>query len=128
VREGLQADADASLVEALLQNLLHNAWKYTAETPEAHIRVFAREHDGHTWFCVQDNGAGFDMARAHQLFKPFQRLHMPHEFSGLGIGLATACRIVQRHGGTLQAQAAPGEGATFSFNLPPAGGVEATPA
>jgi signal transduction histidine kinase len=59
------------------------------------------------------------MARAHKLFQPFQRLHRPHEFTGLGIGLATARRIVQRHGGTLQAQATPGQGATFCFTLPP---------
>ncbi|MDP2095084.1 MAG: ATP-binding protein, partial [Hydrogenophaga sp.] len=95
------------------------AWKYTANEPQAQIRVFAREHGGQRHFCVSDNGTGFDMARAGKLFQPFQRLHMPHEFSGLGIGLATARRIVQRHGGELQAHSAPGEGATFCFTLPP---------
>jgi PAS domain S-box-containing protein len=119
VDDGLHAQADPPLAEALLQNLLHNAWKYTAQTAAARIRVFAREHDGQTWFCVQDNGAGFDMARADKLFKPFQRLHTAAEFSGLGIGLATALRIVQRHGGLFEAEGEPGAGATFAFTLPP---------
>jgi light-regulated signal transduction histidine kinase (bacteriophytochrome) len=123
VEPELRAQADPALMEALLQNLLHNAWKYTANEQQAQIRVFAREHGGQPHFCVSDNGAGFDMARAGKLFQPFQRLHMPHEFSGLGIGLATARRIVQRHGGELQAHSAPGEGATFCFTLPPAPAV-----
>jgi PAS domain S-box-containing protein len=123
VEPELRAQADPALMEALLQNLLHNAWKYTANEQQAQIRVFAREHGGQRHFCVSDNGAGFDMARAGKLFQPFQRLHMPHEFSGLGIGLATARRIVQRHGGELQAHSAPGEGATFCFTLPPAPAV-----
>jgi PAS domain S-box-containing protein len=118
IEPDLHAWADPSLVDALLQNLLHNAWKYTASTPQAHIRVFTREMDGQTHFCVSDNGAGFDMARAEKLFQPFQRLHQPHEFEGLGIGLATVQRIVQRHGGLLHAEAAPGHGATFCFTLP----------
>ncbi|MGE0097761.1 MAG: PAS domain S-box protein [Hydrogenophaga sp.] len=117
VDPGLQAMGDPPLIEALLQNLLHNAWKYTAQTPLASVRVFAQRREGKSWFCVSDNGAGFDMARSAKLFQPFQRLHMPHEFSGLGIGLATARRIVQRHGGEMQAEAAPGEGATFRFTL-----------
>lgn len=117
IEPGLHAMADAALVEALLQNLLHNAWKYTALTPQAHIRVYSQHEHGQQWFFVSDNGAGFDMARAAKLFQPFQRLHMPHEFSGLGIGLATSLRIVQRHGGELQADAKPGEGATFRFTL-----------
>ena len=119
VQADLQAQADPALMQALLQNLLNNAWKYTGNTPHAVIRVFAQEQDGQLHYCVSDNGAGFDMARAHKLFQPFQRLHRPHEFTGLGIGLATARRIVQRHGGTLQAQATPGQGATFCFTLPP---------
>jgi PAS domain S-box-containing protein len=117
IEPGLHAMADAALVEALLQNLLHNAWKYSALTPHAHIRVYSEHRNGQQWFFVSDNGAGFDMARAAKLFQPFQRLHMPHEFSGLGIGLATSLRIVQRHGGELQADAAPGQGATFRFTL-----------
>ncbi len=120
VEPGLQALADPALVEALMQNLLHNAWKYTATTAQPAIRVYARVLDGQMHYCISDNGAGFDMARSDKLFQPFQRLHMPNEFAGLGIGLATARRIVQRHGGTLQAWGTPGEGATFCFTLPAA--------
>ncbi|MDP3166064.1 MAG: PAS domain S-box protein [Hydrogenophaga sp.] len=117
VEPGLNAMADPPLLEALMQNLLHNAWKYTAHTPQAVIRVYAQVEKGQTRFCVSDNGAGFDMARANKLFQPFQRLHMPHEFSGLGIGLATSLRIVQRHGGGMAATGEPGKGATFCFSL-----------
>ena len=119
VEPGLLCMADAALVEALLQNLLHNAWKYTGQAEHARIRVSGRWRVGVREFVVSDNGAGFDMARAGKLFQPFQRLHMPHEFKGLGIGLATARRIVVRHGGELRAEAAPGQGATFSFTLQP---------
>lgn len=120
VEPGLVANADPLLVEALLQNLLGNAWKYTTNTPHPNIRVHARTLNGQRVFCVTDNGAGFDMARAGKLFQPFQRLHQPAEFQGLGIGLATAKRIVERHGGTIQAESAPGQGASFCFSLSPA--------
>lgn len=117
IEPNLLVQADPALIEALMQNLLNNAWKYTAAVPLARIRVFSREAGGVREYCVGDNGAGFDMARAGKLFQPFQRLHQPHEFSGLGIGLATARRIVQRHGGVLRAESQPGQGATFSFTL-----------
>lgn len=120
VQPGLMAMADGPLIEALLQNLLHNAWKYSAQAAHACIRFSVQERDGQREFVVADNGAGFDMARAAKLFQPFQRLHMPHEFAGLGIGLATARRIVLRHGGELRAESAPGEGARFYFTLQPA--------
>ena len=118
VEPSLQVLADPALMEALMQNLLHNAWKYSANTPQANIRVFVDHTEGEPRYCVKDNGAGFDMARAAKLFQPFQRLHKPQEFAGLGIGLATARRIVLRHGGDLQAQSAPGQGATFCFTIP----------
>lgn len=117
IEPDLLVQADPPLIEALMQNLLNNAWKYTAAAPQARIRVFSRVVDGVREYCVTDNGAGFDMARASKLFQPFQRLHGPSEFAGLGIGLATARRIVQRHGGELRAEARPGAGATFGFTL-----------
>jgi len=119
VESGLQALADPPLVEAVLQNLLHNAWKYSARTPQARIRVTLDSLDGVRAFCVADNGAGFDMKRAAKLFQPFQRLHGPDDFVGLGIGLATVRRIVVRHGGLLKAESAPGQGARFWFTLQP---------
>jgi len=127
VEPDLVVTADPALMEALLQNLLHNAWKYTAATPHARIRMYARLDDQPTRICVADNGSGFDMSRADKLFQPFQRLHQPHEFSGLGIGLATAHRIVQRHGGTLHAKGAPGQGATFCFSVPPPDAPDSNP-
>ena len=125
VEPGLIVQADPPLMEALMANLLSNAWKYTMHTPDARVRVYSEVDDqGQSRYCVSDNGAGFDMARADKLFQPFQRLHMPHEFSGLGVGLATAKRIVMRHGGELTAMSEPGKGAHFSFTLP----AEAKPA
>ena len=103
------------------QDLLRNAWAFTAACAPAEIEFDARLRNREVVFHVRDNGAGFDMARAAKLFQPFQRLHMPHEFTGLGIGLATARRIVLRHGGELTAEAAPDQGAEFCFTLQPRG-------
>jgi len=121
IEDGMTALADPGLMRAALQNLLGNAWKYTNQTPEAKVR-FTRtgEAGGLTEFCVNDNGAGFDMAYSEQLFMPFKRLHAHHEFEGSGVGLATVQRIVQRHGGTVRGVGAVGEGAAFYFSLPEA--------
>jgi len=108
---------DSRMIESVMRNLLGNAWKYTARTPAPLIRVYSGEVDGRTGICVGDNGAGFDMTHASHLFQPFRRLHRQDEFPGIGIGLATVQRIVNRHGGQIHAQAAPGEGATFCFTL-----------
>jgi signal transduction histidine kinase len=116
---GLQAMADPGLMRVVLQNLLGNAWKYTSQTPQARIS-FTQEHsaDGMTTFCVRDNGAGFDMAYAEQLFQPFRRLHAHHEFEGSGVGLATVSRVIRRHGGEVRGEGAVGQGAAFYFTLP----------
>jgi len=113
IPEALPAHGDPRLVRVLLENLLSNAWKFTSKQPTAYIEVGSQ--DG-AWF-VRDDGAGFDAARATKLFQPFQRMHTAAEFEGTGIGLATAQRIVRRHGGRIWADSAPGKGATFRFTL-----------
>lgn len=117
VAHGLRVEADPILMQSVLDNLLGNAWKFTRKTDAAHIRVYADQHHGHHWIVIHDNGAGFDMSYADKLFKPFQRLHSPRDFDGTGIGLATVQRIVSRHGGQIEAEAAEGQGATFRFWL-----------
>ncbi len=118
IPDDLTATADRRLLEVLLSNLLGNAWKFTARRPQAHVEVGAADYDGERAFFVRDDGAGFDMAHSDKLFGAFQRLHSSAEFEGTGIGLATAQRIVHRHGGRVWAKGAVGEGATFYFTLP----------
>ncbi len=118
VERGLAVRGDLRMVDAMMRNLLGNAWKYTRDTTQPLIRVAKETQDGRDFICVIDNGAGFDMTQSGKLFKPFQRLHRPEQFPGTGIGLATVQRIVLRHSGTLQAQGEPGRGARFCFNLP----------
>lgn len=118
IAPGCTAIGDAQLLRVLLENLLENAWKYTRTTSPARIE-FGREVDsGEAVFFVRDNGVGFDMRYAGRLFGPFQRLHTSEEFEGTGIGLASAARVVHRHGGRIWAEAEPGKGATFRFTLP----------
>jgi light-regulated signal transduction histidine kinase (bacteriophytochrome) len=118
IQDGLLAEFDPHLVEALLDNLLANAWKFTAKVAQPRIEFFAVDTSGVRSFCIRDNGAGFDMQYAAKLFAPFQRLHSTREFPGTGVGLATAQRIVHRHGGRIWAEAAVGQGAAFHFTLP----------
>jgi PAS domain S-box-containing protein len=118
VEDGIIVQGDERMLASALVNLLDNAWKYTGATAAPSIRVHRGEVGGVRGFCVSDNGAGFDMAHAERLFKPFQRLHRQEEFPGIGIGLATVQRIVHRHGGAIAAHAVPGNGATFCIALP----------
>jgi len=117
-REGLMARGDPILIRAVFENLLGNAWKFTASRPDARIAFGVEPKEGAVVYSIRDNGAGFDMAYAEKLFAPFQRLHSADEFAGTGIGLATVQRIVHRHGGQIWAEAAVNQGATFSFTLP----------
>jgi signal transduction histidine kinase len=117
--ERLAVAADARLMEVLLENLLSNAWKFTRRSADARIELGELELDGERVFLVRDNGVGFDMTYAEKLFRPFQRLHSLAEFDGTGIGLATAQRIVSRHGGRIWAESKEDEGASFFFTLQP---------
>ncbi len=111
------AFGDPQLLRVLLQNLLENAWKYSAREAAPKIEFGHEAAHGEQVFYVRDNGVGFDMQYAGRLFAPFQRLHKPGEFEGSGIGLATVARVVNRHGGRIWTEAAPGKGATFRFIL-----------
>ncbi len=115
VAGGMTASADPRLARILLTNLLSNAWKFTAREPAARVVVGSEIVDRDTRMFVRDNGVGFDMIYAHKLFGAFQRLHSQSEFPGVGIGLATVRRIVNRHGGRAWAEGAVGEGATVYF-------------
>jgi len=119
IEPGLTVDADPRLVRIMLDNLLGNAWKFTAKTPEARVELRREEHEGRAQFIVRDNGAGFDMAYAGKLFGPFQRLHGASEFPGSGIGLATVMRVIRKHGGQVSAEGTVGRGACFWFTLGP---------
>lgn len=118
VQDNLYTHADPTLVRILLDNLLANAWKYSAKRPITDIRVGARLEKGEVVYTVEDQGIGFDQADAARMFLAFERL-APNEFEGSGLGLATVQRIVQRHGGRVWATGKPGEGAAFSFTLTP---------
>jgi PAS domain S-box-containing protein len=119
IENDLHAHGDERLLRVVMENLLGNAWKFSAHQAQARISVGQQpDTAGLPVFFVRDNGAGFDMAYADKLFTPFQRLHAVSEFPGTGIGLATVSRVIGRHGGRLWADAAPGRGATFFFTLP----------
>jgi signal transduction histidine kinase len=113
----MTGEGDPALVRIALDNLMSNAFKFTSKHDTAKIEVGAMDEDGETVFFVRDDGAGFDMAYAGKLFGAFQRVHGQKEFPGIGIGLATAARIVHRHGGRIWAQGEPEKGAAFFFTL-----------
>jgi PAS domain S-box-containing protein len=117
VASGVCARGDPVLIRAALQNLLDNAWKFTAKTARARIEFGVSGLEGPVYF-IRDNGAGFDNKFAARLFAPFQRLHSAEDFPGTGIGLATVQQIILRHGGRIWAEGAPDKGATFFFTLP----------
>ncbi len=117
IAEGIHANADAGLMRAVLENLLGNAWKFTAGRTPAVIEFSCMETQGESVYFVRDNGAGFDMRYVDKLFGPFQRLHSNAQFPGTGIGLATVRRVIHRHGGRVWAEGALDRGATFYFTL-----------
>jgi PAS domain S-box-containing protein len=118
IEDGVEVTADRTLIRTVLQNLVENAWKFTARRDDASIEFATTTVDDAKVCCyVRDNGAGFDPAYAGKLFQPFQRLHATSEFPGTGIGLASVQRIIERHGGRIWAEGAVDRGATFYFTL-----------
>jgi light-regulated signal transduction histidine kinase (bacteriophytochrome) len=117
VEPGLVVQGDPTLLRMVLENLLGNAWKYSAKVDCAQISFGSVRQGGKRVFVVSDNGAGFDMRFAERLFGVFQRLHSASDFQGTGVGLALVRRIIRRHGGEIWAESAVGEGARFYFTL-----------
>lgn len=117
IAENVEAECDPVLTRLALENLLANAWKYTAGEPAPLIEFGCRSLQGETAYYVRDNGIGFDMAYVDKMFIPFQRLHGADESDGTGVGLATVQRIAARHGGRAWAEGEEGRGATFYFTL-----------
>jgi signal transduction histidine kinase len=118
VQPGMSVHGDRRLISDLFANVLSNAWKFTSKVEKGRVEIGQKVEGSMSTLFIRDNGAGFDMAYASKLFKPFQRLHSPSEFEGSGVGLATVARIVDRHGGRIWAEARPNEGAVFYFTLP----------
>jgi PAS domain S-box-containing protein len=118
IQNGVRVTADRGLIRTVVQNLIENAWKFTARREDATIEFGSMAaEDAETCYFVRDNGAGFDPAHAAKLFQAFQRLHSDADFAGTGIGLASVLRIIERHGGRIWAEGAVDAGATFYFTL-----------
>jgi light-regulated signal transduction histidine kinase (bacteriophytochrome) len=117
IQDGLTVQGDPTLMRVVLENLLGNAWKYSARSDPSRIELAAALDGGRWVYRVRDNGAGFDMRFADRLFGVFQRLHSANDFPGTGVGLATVQRIVRRHGGQIWAESEVGAGACFYFTL-----------
>lgn len=113
----LPVRGDEPLLRIALDNLLRNAWKFTRHAASPRIEVGVRAEGAEPAYFVKDNGVGFDDRHAGKVFEPFRRLHHESEFEGTGVGLAIVERVIQRHGGRVWAEAAPGRGATFLFSL-----------
>lgn len=113
----IRVQADETLMQTVMENLIRNAWKFTRRQVHARIEFGTLEQDGQKVCFLRDNGVGFDMTYAGKLFGAFQRLHSLQDFEGTGIGLATVQRILHRHGGKIWAEGKPNQGATFYFTL-----------
>ncbi len=111
------AVGDESLVRQVLANLVGNALKFSARQDRRRLEIGARNEGGRTFWFVSDDGIGFEPAQAERIFRTFERLPGAEGFEGTGVGLAVVRRIVERHGGVVRAEGAPGAGATISFSL-----------
>ena len=118
VQPDMHVHADEALLRNVLGNLIDNAWKFTRERDPAEIEVASRDSGDHILFWVRDNGVGFDMSYAGRLFQPFQQLHTGQGYAGTGIGLASARRIIERHGGRMWVESTPEQGTAVLFTLP----------
>lgn len=118
IQEMPQVLGDKTMIRQLFTNLIDNAIKYTRPKTDAQIEVGSELRDRQTVYYIKDNGVGFNMAYATKLFTIFQRLHSPKDFEGTGVGLAIVKRIIQKHEGTIWADAQPNQGAIFYFTLP----------
>jgi light-regulated signal transduction histidine kinase (bacteriophytochrome) len=118
IEPGLVVMADRSLISIALSNLINNAWKYTSKQEIGEITFGSTTVKDKRVYFIKDNGCGFDMNYASNLFKPFRRLHSESEYPGTGVGLATVDRIIKKHLGRVWAESKQNEGATFYFTLP----------
>jgi light-regulated signal transduction histidine kinase (bacteriophytochrome) len=117
VEENIIIKGDYVLINLLLESLLKNAFKFSVKASNPSIEFFKTEKDGLSVFCIKDNGAGFIGQNDEKLFTPFKRFHSDYEFDGIGIGLAIAKKIIDKHKGTIWADSQPGKGAAFYFTL-----------
>ena len=117
IEENMIVQADFRLLQIVFQNLIDNAWKYSSKTKNPELTIGSEIKENKRVIFIRDNGVGFDMSKAGNLFTPFHRLHSSEQFKGTGIGLATVKRIIIKHGGAITAQSEPGKGTTFSFTL-----------
>ncbi len=117
IQENVTGQGDRSLIAVVLRNLVSNAWKYTRHAARPRIEFSAEERVGETVYTVRDNGIGFEMKYAAEIFFPFKRLHSTTEYPGSGIGLSTVQRIIDRHEGRVWVESEPGQGAAFHFTL-----------
>jgi len=117
IQPGVSGNGDPRLLRVALENLLGNAWKFTRKEVQPCLEFGQQRAAEGAAYYIRDNGVGFDMAHADQLFRPFHRLHRTSEFEGTGIGLATVHRVIERHGGRIWAESAPGKGASFYFTV-----------
>lgn len=117
IEPGISIQADKKLMNIVLQNLLNNALKYSQKKDKPVVEVGTQQMNNEQVVFVKDNGAGFDMDKIDSLFRPFIRLHAEKEFKGTGVGLSTVKRIIERHGGAIWAESAPGEGSVFYFSV-----------
>ena len=111
----IECQCDPHLIKILLENIISNAWKFTANTDKANIEIGTKEVENIEVIYIKDNGAGFDMKYHNDLFKPFQRLHSDEKYTGTGIGLAIVQRIINRHKGKIWAESEIDIGTTFYF-------------